>query len=118
MKKPNPLKKESKPSGLRTFEIRFANQELTLLRNNLLKDLSKEYFACLLAKRLIIKDLCVYTVVEAVYPDLDVYKNQGGASLRVDGKFMREVLLDVDRRIDVDTVIDVHTHPFASARRL
>ncbi|WP_300791824.1 ThiF family adenylyltransferase [uncultured Acetatifactor sp.] len=115
MKKPNPLKKESKPSGLRTFEIRFANQELTLLRNNLLKDLSKEYFACLLAKRLIIKDLCVYTVVEAVYPDLDVYKNQGGASLRVDGKFMREVLLDVDRRIDVDTVIDVHTHPFASA---
>ena len=114
MKKRNSVRKNLKPLDLRTIEIRFANQELSLLRNNLLKDLSNEYFACLLAKRSIIKDLCVYTVVEAVYPNLDVYKNQGGASLRIDGKFMRKVLLDVDSRIDVDTVIDVHTHPFTS----
>ena len=79
MKKRNSVRKNLKPSDLRTIEIRFANQELTLLRNNLLKDLSNEYFACLLAKRSIIKDLCVYTVVEAVYPNLNVYKNQGGA---------------------------------------
>ncbi|MCL2774318.1 MAG: ThiF family adenylyltransferase [Oscillospiraceae bacterium] len=114
MKKSNFFGKNLKLSNLQSVEIRFANQEFTALRENLLKDLNNEYFACLLAKRTVVKDLCVYTVVEAVYPNLNVYKNQGGASLRVDGKFMRKVLLDVDRRIDVDTVIDVHTHPFAS----
>ena len=95
------------------FEIRFRNQAYNELRKRLLSDLGKEYYACLLAKRRLIKDLCVYTVVDVIYPDIESYKSQGVTALRVDGAFMREILLDVERRIDVDSVIDVHTHPFS-----
>lgn len=97
------------------YQIKFQNQALNELRKNLLADLSNEYYACLLAKRNVISDLCVITVIEAVYPDIDFYKNQGVASLRVSWDFMRKVLLTAYKRIDVDTVIDVHTHPFSRA---
>lgn len=94
-------------------EIRFKNQALNALRRKMLADLDMEYYACLLAKRNVIGDLCIITVVETVYPDSDLYRQQGVASLRVTGDFLREILLEIDRRIDVDTFIDVHTHPFA-----
>ena len=97
------------------YLIKFPNQALTELRKNLLADLANEYYACLLAKTHIIADLCIITVVETVYPDLSCYKRQGTASLKVSWDFMREVLTEADTRLDVDTVIDVHTHPFSKA---
>ena len=97
------------------YHIKFQNQALTELRRNLLANLSNEYFACLLAKTHIIADLCIITVVEAVYPDVSYYKRQGTASLKVSWDFMRGVLTEADSRLDVDTVIDVHTHPFSKA---
>lgn len=97
------------------YQIRFQNQALNELRGNLLADLGNEYFACLLAKTNIISNLCVITVVEARYPDISFYKRQGTASLKVSWDFMREVLTEADSRIDVDTVIDVHTHPFSQS---
>ena len=97
------------------YYIKFQNQALTELRRNLLADLSNEYYACLLAKTHTIADLCIITVVEAVYPDMSYYKRQGNVSLKVSWDFMREVLIEADSRIDVDTVIDVHTHPFSKS---
>ena len=97
------------------YYIKFQNQALSELRRNLLADLSNEYFACLLAKTHVIADLCIITVVKAVYPDLSYYQRQGTAALKVSSDFMREVLIEADKRIDVDTVIDVHTHPFSMA---
>ena len=97
------------------YYIKFQNQALSELRSNLLADLSNEYFACLLAKTHVIADLCIITVVKAVYPDLSYYQRQGTAALKVSSDFMREVLIEADKRIDVDTVIDVHTHPFSIA---
>ncbi len=95
------------------YLIKFQNQDLNELRRNLLADLDNEYYACLLAKTHIIADMCIITVVEAVYPDMSCYKRQGTASLKVSWEFMREVLTEADNRLDVDTVIDVHTHPFS-----
>ena len=97
------------------YQIKFQNQALNDLRGNLLYDLSNEYYACLLAKTHIIGDLCIITVVEARYPDISFYKGQGTAALKVSWDFMREVLTEADTRIDVDTVIDVHTHPFSKS---
>lgn len=97
------------------YQIKFQNQALNELRGNLLADLSNEYYACLLAKTHVIGDLCIMAVLEAVYPDPSFYKGQGTAALRVSWDFMREVLTEADSRIDVDTVIDVHTHPFSLA---
>ena len=83
--------------------IKFQNQALNTLRKNLLADLSNEYYACLLAKTNIINDMCIITVAEAVYPDNSYYKRQGTASLKVSWDFMREVLNEIDTRIDVDS---------------
>ena len=76
------------------YLIKFPNQALTELRKTLLADLTNEYYACLLAKTHIISDLCIITVIEAVYPDLSYYKRQGTASLKVSWDFMREVLTE------------------------
>lgn len=94
--------------------IRFKNQALSQLRERLLEDLSNEYFAALLAKQETVGDLRVLTVLDVRYPKKSAYKGQGGASLRVSfDSFMRDVLTEIDERLDVDTLIDVHTHPFS-----
>ncbi|MBQ7593617.1 MAG: hypothetical protein IJU48_04600 [Synergistaceae bacterium] len=59
---------------MKTFQIKFQDQALSELRKNLLADLENEYYACLLAKTHFIADMCIITVVEAVYPDLSFYK--------------------------------------------
>ncbi len=99
--------------GKQRVEIRFKNQELRNLRKVMLADSSKEYYACLLGKRWDIGDLCVITVKEVRYPEAESYKGQAVASLRVSGEFLRDTLLEIEERIDVDTLIDVHTHPFS-----
>ena len=93
--------------------IKFKNQDFGRLRTKLLADSSREYYACLLGKRQIIETLCIITVADIYFVDADYYQNQSVASLRVSGEFLRERLLEIDRRIDVDTMIDVHTHPFS-----
>lgn len=118
MLKKNKVKKQSTVSTNKKWEkieIRFKNQALNALRQQLLSDLSREYYACLLAKQNVIGNCCIMTVVDTIYPDRKLYHQQGVASLRVTGDFLREVLLEIDRRIDVDTLIDVHTHPFAQS---
>lgn len=95
--------------------IKFKNQDFSKLRTKLLADSSREYYACLLGKRQIIEDLCVITVADIYFTDSEYYQNQSVASLRVSGDFLRERLLELDRRIDVDTMIDVHTHPFSQS---
>lgn len=97
-------------------QIKFQNQALTNLRKKLLADSSREYYACLLGKKNIIGDLCIITVRDIYFPDAEYYKNQSVASLKVSGNFLRERLLEIEERIDVDTMIDVHTHPFSSSK--
>jgi hypothetical protein len=93
--------------------IRFKNQALANLRSALLRDLSKEHYAVLLAKRQQAGDVTVFTVAEVRIPSVDWYKSQHGAGLTLDGKFVGSVLSEIDQRIDVDTVIECHTHPFS-----
>ena len=99
-------------SGRKIF-IRFKNQALTNLRKTLLRDLSKEHYAVLLAKRQQAGDITVFTVVEIRIPGEDWYKSQHGAGLTLDGKFVGDVLSEIDQRVDVDSVIECHTHPFS-----
>lgn len=95
--------------------IKFKNQDFGRLRTRLLADLSREYYACLLGKKNVTENLCVITVADIYFVDAEYYQNQSVAALRVSGEFLRERLLELDRRIDVDTMIDVHTHPFSQS---
>ncbi len=95
--------------------IKFKNQDFSRLRTKLLADSSREYYACLLGKKQVIENLCVITVADIYFTNSEYYQNQSVASLRVSGDFLRERLLELDRRIDVDTMIDVHTHSFSQS---
>ena len=95
--------------------IKFKNQDFSKLRTHLLADSSREYYACLLGKKNVVDDLCIITVADIYFVDAEHYQNQSVAALRVSGEFLRERLLELDRRIDVDTMIDVHTHPFSQS---
>ena len=102
--------------GERT-SIRFKHRDLADLRSRLLGDLSQEYFAVLLAKERVAGDLRVLTVLDVRHPSPEDYRRQSRSGLEVDfDSFMRDVLVEAHERIDVDTVIDVHTHPFSESQ--
>lgn len=105
---------KNKNRGLEV-QINFKNQDFAKLRGRLLADSSQEYYACLLGKRQVVDNLCVITVADIYFVDAEYYRGQSVASLRVSGEFLRERLLEIERRIDVDTMIDVHTHPFSQS---
>lgn len=93
--------------------IRFKNQAFTDLRKCLLADLLNEHYAVLLAKRQQIGNFIIFTVEEVRYPDSSQYKNQSSGFLKIDGQWATNILEEIRRRIDVDTYIEVHTHPFS-----
>ena len=94
--------------------IKFENQKLNELRSVLLKDLDKEYYAVLYGKmNTVTKGICIITVKDIVYYK-DKYKCQTLVSINIDSEFRSRCLTEIDERIDVDTFIDVHTHPFGS----
>lgn len=82
------------------------------LRNSLIADLERETFALLLGKRTIVDDMCVIKVVEVVHPAVDDYDGQSLMSLRLKREFVYRQLVRMQQQGDVDTLIDVHTHPF------
>lgn len=79
----------------------------------MLKDLSKEYYAILYGKMHLVTDnICIITVKDIVYYNNE-YDNQTIVSISIDSKFRAYCLNEIDKRLDVDTIIDVHTHPFS-----
>lgn len=93
--------------------IKFANQKLNELRSMLLKDLDNEYFAVLLGKtNKLDDDTCIITVKDII-PYKSNYEDQSIVSISIDGNFRAYCLEEVINRVDVDTIIDVHTHPFS-----
>jgi len=94
--------------------IRFKQTGFSSLRNRLLKDSKNEAFAVLLGKREIVDDQEIITVIEAMYPNIDDYKSRSLTHLNMNKNFIYDCLRDVKDRFDVDTIIDVHTHPFSS----
>lgn len=94
--------------------IRFPQGVFSELRSQLLGEGDRETFALLLGKRTAADGLCVIRVVEIVHPGPKDYCAQSLMALRLKREFVYDQLLRMQERGDVDTVIDVHTHPFCS----
>jgi len=92
--------------------IRFAQGAFADLRARLLDDLSQEAFAVLLGKRETVGNRCIVKVIEAKYPTARDYKRRGIAHLSLEKDFVFDALAELMSRLDADTLIDVHTHPF------
>lgn len=93
--------------------IRFKLGDLHGLRAKLLSDLSHESFALLLGKRERVGHIEVIKIVDIFYPKPSQYKNRNLMFLNVESDFFLDALKELTVRYDVDTIIDVHTHPFS-----
>jgi molybdopterin/thiamine biosynthesis adenylyltransferase len=94
------------------YQIKFKHGDLRYLRAKLLADRSKEHFAVLLGKTCRIDGHTIITVVDMLFPQRTDYNQQSVAFLHIRKDFVHRALAELMGRYDVDTLIDVHTHPF------
>src|SRR5438132_14219584 len=94
------------------YRIKFKQGDLACLRARLLADLSREHFAVLLGKTQKIDGYTMINVIDLLFPAQSDYTQQSGAFLRIKKDFIHKALVELTNRYDVDTIIDVHTHPF------
>src|SRR5438034_1626955 len=97
------------------YLIKFKHGDLTCLMARLLEDLSREHFAVLLGKTQKIDGYTIINVIDLLFPARSDYNQQSVASLRIKKDFIHKALVELTNRYDVDTIIDVHTHPFSQA---
>ena len=97
------------------YLIKFKHGDLACLRERLLEDLSREHFAVLLGKTQKINGYTIINVVDLLFPARSDYNHQSVALLRIKKDFIHKALVELTSRYDVDTIIDVHTHPFTQA---
>ncbi|MBK1642528.1 hypothetical protein CKO12_11690 [Chromatium okenii] len=96
-----------------TVRIRFPQGEFAALHTRLLSDPTQEAFALLFGQRHQLGDQTIIKIVAAAYPTVDDYRSQGLAHLRLKREYVYDRLIELQHRSDVDTIIDVHTHPFS-----
>ena len=94
------------------YTIKFKHGDLGYLRSRLLQDLSREHFAVLLGKTRKINGHTIITVIDILFLEQSDYNQQSVAFLRIKKDFIHKALVELTNRYDVDTIIDVHTHPF------
>ena len=94
------------------YLIKFKHGDLAYLRSRLLQDLSREHFAVLLGKTQKIDGHTIIKVIDLLFPGQSDYNQQNVAFLRIKKDFIHKTLVELTSRYDVDTIIDVHTHPF------
>ncbi len=97
------------------YLIKFKFGDLACLRARLLADLSREHFAVLLGKTQKINGHTVIKVIDLLFPVPSDYNQQSVAFLRIKKDFIHKALVELTQRYDVDTIIDIHTHPFTPA---
>lgn len=95
-----------------TARIRFPQAMFPELRHSLLADPSREAFALLFGQYHQVGDWTLVKVVAVRYPGPEDYEGQGLAHLRLRREYVYDRLVEMQQRGDVDTMIDVHTHPF------
>lgn len=97
------------------YLIKFKYGDLEGLRTRILQDLSREHFAVLLGKTQKIDGHTIINVVDLLFPEQSDYTQQSVAFLRIKKDFIHKALVELTNRYDVDTIIDIHTHPFTQA---
>src|SRR2546426_11457357 len=95
------------------YLIKFKHGDLAYLRERLLADLSREHFAVLLGKTHKIDGYTMINVIDLLFPGQSDYNQQSVAFLRIKKDFIHKALVELTNRYDVNTIIDVHTHPFS-----
>jgi len=96
--------------------IRFPHTSFALLKSRLLADSPNEAFAVLFGKSIQVGSQKIIKVLDTVFAGPDDYLGQGSGHVRLKQSFVYDLLCDLSERLDADTIIDVHTHPFSHGR--
>jgi molybdopterin/thiamine biosynthesis adenylyltransferase len=83
------------------------------LANRLLEASPDEAFALLFGKREVVGRTRIIKIIEIRFARSIDYESQSAGHVRLKREYIYDVLCDLTERLDVDTLIDVHTHPFA-----
>ncbi len=95
------------------YHIKFKQGDLDYLRREILDDLSNEQFAILLGKKENIGENIFINIIDLKFLDNEDYLGQGLTHLSLNKEFIGQILVEIKDRFDIDTIIDVHTHPFS-----
>jgi len=98
------------------YVLKFKQGELSSLRARILEDLSRESFVILFGKKESIGTHEIINVIEARFPNTSDYNARGIAHLGMSKDFIYDILVEITNRYDIDTIIDVHTHPFCRSK--
>jgi len=99
-----------------TCIIKFKDDDLSRLRKVLLGDLTRETYAALVGKHEIAAGIHFINVYDIIYAPLHGYKIRNQAFLSLRKEFVHKIIAEVVSRADVDSIVDVHTHPFSEDR--
>ena len=94
--------------------IRFPHTWLSNIHGDLLSDLSREQFCMLLGKKQKFTGGFCINVIEVLNPGPEAYLSHSLCHVKPRKDFVLYALSEVQDRLDVDTIIDIHTHPFAA----
>ncbi|WP_200388275.1 ThiF family adenylyltransferase [Thiocapsa imhoffii] len=95
------------------IRLRFPQGLFAALREQLLADTERESFALLFGQRHRINTRTMVKIVDVCHPRPEDYESRGLAHLHLRREYVYDRLVEMQRRGDVDTLIDVHTHPFS-----
>src|SRR5947209_16401157 len=95
------------------YRIKFKHGDLEGLRARLLADVSREHFAVLLGQSQESDGYRIINGIDVLLPARSDYAQQSVAFLRIRKDFIHKALVELTGRYDVDTIIDVNTHPFS-----
>ncbi len=94
--------------------IRFSHGFLTKIRSELLANTDQEAFAVALGSRQEILGKTNVVIREIFTLDESDYISRSLGHVTPRKEIIMEILSNVTRRLDVDTIIDIHTHPFSN----
>ncbi|MDX8337018.1 ThiF family adenylyltransferase [Candidatus Cetobacterium colombiensis] len=94
------------------YEIRFKKNNLDKILKNLFLNKDKEQFCIVLAKKDVINQFVIFKEIEVFYPKESDVLSSSLTHISIKKEFIYRILLEFNQRVDIDTLIEIHTHPF------
>ncbi|MGL5778690.1 ThiF family adenylyltransferase [Cetobacterium sp.] len=94
------------------YEIRFKKNSLNKILKNLFLTKDKEQFCMILAKKEVINQFVILKEIEVFYPKERDILSCSLTHISIKKDFIYRMLLEFNQRVDIDTLIEIHTHPF------
>lgn len=92
-------------------EIRFKRNQIEKMKMKLFSEKEEQY--CILAGKLEeIGKKRIYKILEIIYPNKSDIKSLSNVHISIKKEFIYANLEKINKRMDIDTFLEVHTHPF------